>query len=246
MDCRGCQPLRCQVCCRPGSGRSVTTRISSEPLYQCDLAPPAGVVAWKGLGLDRPFPRLLQAILMLLGMPRAVKRLMQRTATAASAFWRSKAARAEARADEGLVAEHRGFGEGAAVVAGLGLPGVAADLGDAGDRRAAGGRRVLASRRRADRRALARRDHRLRAAREDGGMAVEAVVGLVGADRGDRRFDGGEQAFELAAVVDLARGQGVGVQHRRSGCPRPGAACARPGACPCRARGPSTRPRHAP
>ena len=129
-------------------------------------------------------------------------------------------ARAEARADEGLVAEHRGFGEGAAVVAGLGLPGVAADLGDAGDRLAAGGGRVLAPRRRADRGALARRDHRPRAVREDGGMAVEAVVGLVGADRGDRRVDGGEQALELGAVVGLARGQGVGDAARRSGCPR--------------------------
>ena len=49
-----------------------------------------GVVAWKEVGSDRPFPRLLQAILMLLGMPRAVKRLMQRTATLASTFWRSK------------------------------------------------------------------------------------------------------------------------------------------------------------
>ena len=45
-----------------------------------------GVVAWNGVGLDRPFPRVLQAILMLRGMPRAVKRLMQRPATAASAF----------------------------------------------------------------------------------------------------------------------------------------------------------------
>jgi hypothetical protein len=50
----------------------------------------AGVVALKGFGLDPPFPRLLQAILMLWGMPRAVKRLMQRTATAASVCWRSK------------------------------------------------------------------------------------------------------------------------------------------------------------
>lgn len=45
----------------------------------------------EGSSLDHPFPRLLQAILMLWGMPRAVKRLMQRTATAASTFWRSKA-----------------------------------------------------------------------------------------------------------------------------------------------------------
>jgi hypothetical protein len=51
---------------------------------------PAGIVALKGFGLDPPFPRLLQAILMLWGMPRAVKRLMQRTATAASVCWRSK------------------------------------------------------------------------------------------------------------------------------------------------------------
>jgi hypothetical protein len=98
------------------------------------------------------------------------------------------------------------------VVAGLGLPGIAPDLGDAGDRRAAGGGCILASRRRVDRRTLARRDHRPGAVGEDGGMAVEAVVGLVGADRGDRRVHGGEQAFELAAVGSLARGQGMGVQ----------------------------------
>ena len=48
-------------------------------------------------------------------------------------------------------------------------------------------------------------------------MAVEAVVGLVGADRGDRRLDPREQALELGAVVDLARGQGVGVQRAGPG-----------------------------
>ena len=44
----------------------------------------------EGVAWIAPFPRLFQAILALLGMPRAVKRLMQRTATAASTFWRSK------------------------------------------------------------------------------------------------------------------------------------------------------------
>ena len=103
------------------------------------------------------------------------------------------------------------------MVVGLRLPGVAPDLGDAGHRRAAGGGCVPASRRRADRSALARRDHRLRAASEDGGMAVEAVVGLVGADCGDRRGDGGEQALELAPVGGFARGQGMSVQRAGPG-----------------------------
>jgi hypothetical protein len=51
-------------------------------------------------------------------------------------------------------------------------------------------------------------------------MAVEAVVGLVGADRGDRRGDGGEQAVELAAVGSLARGQGVGAERAGPGIDR--------------------------
>ena len=48
-----------------------------------------GVVAWKLLRLLRPFPSRFQAILMLWGMPRAVKRLRQRAPIAASAFWLS-------------------------------------------------------------------------------------------------------------------------------------------------------------
>lgn len=51
-------------------------------------------------------------------------------------------------------------------------------------------------------------------------MAVEAVIGLVGADRGDRRGDGGEQALELTAVGCLAHGQGVGVQRPGPGVDR--------------------------
>jgi hypothetical protein len=39
-----------------------------------------------GSALTAPFPRFVHPILMLRGMPRAVKRLMQRTATAASTF----------------------------------------------------------------------------------------------------------------------------------------------------------------
>ncbi len=47
---------------------------------------------------------------------------------------------------------------------------------------------------------------------EDGGMAVEAVIGLVGADRGDRRGGAGEQALAFAPVGGFAHGQGVSVQ----------------------------------
>jgi hypothetical protein len=43
-------------------------------------------------------------------------------------------------------------------------------------------------------------------------MAVEAVIGLVGADRGDRRGGAGEQALAFAPVGGFAHGQGVSVQ----------------------------------
>ena len=37
-------------------------------------------------------------------------------------------------------------------------------------------------------------------------MAVEAVIGLVGVDRGDRPVDCAKQAIEFGAVMGLARG----------------------------------------
>ena len=107
----------------------------------------------------------------------AVKRLRQRAPMAASAFWLSRVrALPQAGADDRLVTAHCGLGERAAVVVGLLLPSLSADFDDAGDGGAAGGRDVRSARRRADRSTFARRDYRLCAARQDGGVAVEAVI----------------------------------------------------------------------
>src|SRR5690606_21108535 len=148
--------------------------------------------------------------------------------------------------DTVLWSRRGGLGEGAAGLAGLLLPGVAADYGDARDRLAAGGRRVLEPWRRADGGALARWDHGSRIAGQDGAVDVEAVEGLVAVGCGDRLLDLGEQARQLGPVVSLAGGQRMGEELAGGGYPRRGAACARPGACPCHGCGPSTRPRRGP